>query len=112
MILLNETSHGRLIQRYRAQATGQDRKAQLGATWQIGEGQEETESPEITCISGTLKKRLRWRRQMDRTKTQEPCKSQGRNMFQRQSDGQGQTPQKSNEDQAKEGTWLLKAQHL
>ena len=42
MILLNETSHGRLIQRYRAQATGQDRKAQLGATWQIGEGQEET----------------------------------------------------------------------
>ena len=57
------------IQRCRAQETGQNRKAHLGATWQVGEGQGETESPEITCISGTLKKRLIQRRQMDRTKT-------------------------------------------
>ena len=69
MISLNETSHRRLIQRCRAQETGQNRKAHLGATWQVGEGQGETESPEITCISGTLKKRLIQRRQMDRKKT-------------------------------------------
>ena len=36
MSLINAASHGRLIQRRRAQETGHDRKTHLGAIWQVG----------------------------------------------------------------------------
>ena len=75
MILLSETSHRQLIQRCRGQEARQDREAHLGTTLQVGEGQGETESPETTCISGMLKKRLRRRGQMGRTKTKNHAKA-------------------------------------
>ena len=75
MILLSEPSHRQLIQRCRGQEAGQDREAHLGTTLQVGEGQGETESPETTCILGTLKKRLRQRGQMGRMKTKNHAKA-------------------------------------
>lgn len=107
MILLSETSHRQLIQRCRGQEPGQDREAHLGTTWQVGEGQGGNREPRDHLHFRNPKNETETERPDGQNENKEPCKSQGRNMFQRQRDSQGQMPQKSNDDQAKEGTWPL-----